>query len=122
MFVSFINELIDILKKYGVEVRLFADDIKIYASVGNDIDNIKLQQAVDALAEWAKSWQLCISVSKCCVLNIGKVHHKCNFTIGDNVLSNTSSCRNLGITITHDFGATMEFLLASLSSFVIDGQ
>jgi hypothetical protein len=46
MFVCFINELIDILKKHGVKVRLFADDVKIYASVVNDIDNIKLQQAV----------------------------------------------------------------------------
>jgi hypothetical protein len=87
-------------------VRLFADDVKIYASVVNDIDNIKLQQAVDALVEWAKSWQLSIS-SKCCVLNIGKVHHKCNFTIVDNVSSNTSLCRDLGITVTHDLSPTL---------------
>jgi hypothetical protein len=39
--------------KNGVKVRLFADDVKIYTSVVNDIDNIKLQQVVDALAQWA---------------------------------------------------------------------
>jgi hypothetical protein len=46
------------LKKHGVKARLFADVVKIYASIINNIDNIKLQEAVDARAEWAISWQL----------------------------------------------------------------
>jgi hypothetical protein len=85
-----------------VKARLFADDVKIYASVVNDTHNIKLQPAVNTLVESAKSWELSISVSKLCVLNIGEVRHKRNFTISDTVLSNTSSCRDFGITASHD--------------------
>jgi hypothetical protein len=40
-------------------------------------------------------------------LNIGKVRHKCNFTISDTVLQNTSSCRDLGITVSHDLSPTL---------------
>jgi hypothetical protein len=68
MFLIFINELIEILEIYKVKVKLFADDIKIYTKVIDCKDNDTLQQAVDALDEWAKLWQLTISVDKCCTL------------------------------------------------------
>jgi len=32
---------------------------------------VQLQRAIDALTDWAREWQLGISVEKCCVLNIG---------------------------------------------------
>ena len=38
----------------------------------NDIHVMQLQLAIDALAKWANEWQLSISITKCCVLNVGK--------------------------------------------------
>ena len=70
MFLIFINELIEVLQQYSIKVKLFADDVKLYGRVLNDIDNVKLQSALDALVEWANSWQLIISIEKCCVMSI----------------------------------------------------
>ena len=78
MFLVYINELATILGRYGINVKLFADDVKIksYRQIVNDVNVLQLQQAADAqctIVVWAKEWQLSISVNKWCVLNVGKV-------------------------------------------------
>jgi len=73
MFLIFINELIHVLEKLGIKVKLFADDAKLYLRVTDANDIIKLQAALDALSNWAATWQLTVSVEKCFVLNIGNV-------------------------------------------------
>jgi len=62
-FVMFINDLVDALKQFGVCVKLFADDVKVYIRVLNNCDVQQLQRALDALANWEDVWQLSISVS-----------------------------------------------------------
>jgi len=71
MFLIYVNELIDILEKFGVKVKMLADDAKMYLRITDDKDVAQLQQAADALINWANMWQLSISVNKCCVLNVG---------------------------------------------------
>ena len=71
MFLMYINELIYILEKYNIKVKLFADDVKMYLKIVNDVYMQQLQLAINALTNWAQEWQLGISVDKCCVLNIG---------------------------------------------------
>ena len=48
MFVMFINDLVDALKQFGVCVKLFADDVKVYIRVLNNCDVQQLQRALDA--------------------------------------------------------------------------
>ena len=60
MFHVYINELAIILNRYGIKVKLFADDVKLYLQIVNDVHVVQLQQAVDALVTWAKEWQLSI--------------------------------------------------------------
>jgi len=51
MFFISINELIDVLERDNIKVKLFADDAKLYMRALNDIDIIKLQCASNALVE-----------------------------------------------------------------------
>ena len=37
MFLMYINELIYILEKYNIKVKLFADDVKMYLKIVNDV-------------------------------------------------------------------------------------
>jgi len=53
MFVLYINELAIILDIYDIKVKLFADDVKLYLQIVNDVHVVQLQQAVDALVAWA---------------------------------------------------------------------
>jgi len=72
MFLIYINELVTLLNSFGVKVKLFADDVKLYIKIVNGTDYDKLQATLLALCAWAEDWQLPISISKCCVLHIGK--------------------------------------------------
>ena len=45
------------------KIKLFADDVKLYVQILNDIHVVQLQQAIDALVNWATEWQLSISVN-----------------------------------------------------------
>ena len=65
LFVLYINELAEILRMYGITVRLLADDLKMYAKILNRVDVEVLQTAVDRLVDWAESWQMKISITKC---------------------------------------------------------
>ena len=72
MFLTYINELISILEEFGVVVKLFADGVKMYVKIINDVGMVQVQHAVSALVDWAREWQLAVSIEKCCVLNIGQ--------------------------------------------------
>jgi len=61
MFLIFINELLAELAKYNITVKAFADDVKLYLQIMDDLDVTRLQLAVDVLCKWAKDWQLTIS-------------------------------------------------------------
>ena len=77
MFLIYINELIGVLEKFNIKVKLFADDVKLYVQINDDIDVHRLQLAVDALCDWAETWQLSVSVNKCWVFYCQKSssHH-----------------------------------------------
>ena len=49
MIYIYINELAELLECYGIIVKLFADDVKVYLQVVNVDDANKLQKALDLL-------------------------------------------------------------------------
>jgi len=48
MFLVYISELIELLDKISVKVKAFADDVKMYVRIVNDIDCDVLQCALDS--------------------------------------------------------------------------
>ena len=83
MFLVYIIELAVIIEEFDIKIKLFANDVKLYIQIVNDTHITQLQKAVDALVCWATEWQLSISVSKCCILNVGKVTQTACFNIND---------------------------------------
>ena len=57
MFLVYINELIYILEEFNINVKLFADDVKMYMKIINDTNITQLQRAVTFLVDWAREWQ-----------------------------------------------------------------
>ena len=98
------DEFIDILEKFGVKVKMFADDAKM--CVIDDTDVARLQQAVDALINWANIWQLSVSV-KCCILHIGKVICDTSIDINGVVLPVVHNTRDLGVVMTSDLSPSL---------------
>jgi len=71
----------------------------------NDI--IKLQSALDTLSDWAATWQLSISVEKCCILNIGTITVAPLLSINHTPLPIWSSNRDLGVIIADDLSPSI---------------
>ena len=51
MFLAYINELAAILRKHGISVQLFADDVKLHLTILNVIDIEQLQGALSDLVQ-----------------------------------------------------------------------
>ena len=92
IFLIFINHLIAVLEQYGVKVKLFADDLKLYLRIVDAGDIDKLQLALNAVTDWENMWQLYVSPSKCCV--------QPKLFVSQNSLPAVNSCVDLGITVT----------------------
>ena len=54
MFLIFIDELVDILHSFGIKVKVFADDCKLYIRVINEVDVTMLQEALNFLSTCAE--------------------------------------------------------------------
>ena len=90
------NDITDIVT--DAKLKLFADDVKIYAEVARDGRNV-IQNNLSAIASWASYWQLKLASQKCVVLAIGDCVNDRNYFISGENLSSVSSFRDLGITV-----------------------
>ena len=80
LFLIYINDLVAVFDA-NVTPKLYADDLKLYASLSCSTSIADFQKNLDRLTEWAKTWQLSISVSKCCVRQVGSRHRLRDYVI-----------------------------------------
>ena len=110
LFLIFINDVTSICIGES-KLKLFADDIKLYTSYNVNVTNCgNLQQSLDLLSSWAKSWQLSINIGKCSVLSIHHnsksfIHHP--YFLNYTQLSNTSSVTDLGVLVDSRLSFTL---------------
>ena len=81
LFTIYINDLPDIVQNVA---KLFADDIKLYATVNNTNDEIKLQGDIDRLMQWSKDWLLTFNKSKCKHVHFGPPN-KAKYQMGGDI-------------------------------------
>ena len=86
----------------AVTVELYADDVKIYSStiVNEKAIGQELQQNLNKLKKWASDWQLPISYTKCCVLDVGKRAGSPDILcmLDDRTVEQTEEVLDLGVT------------------------
>lgn len=71
LFILYINDLPDTV---SANVRLFADDTKLFGPAQSLAECSSLQSDIDKLDSWAARWQMTFHPSKCKVLRIGSNH------------------------------------------------
>ena len=71
LFLIYINDLVDVFGKF-LTVKLFADDVKVYVIIDDDVKVHLLQNGLDMLENWSLLWQLDLSLRTCAVLHISK--------------------------------------------------
>ena len=67
---SFSLYINDITKDIDSELRLFADDCVCYREIKDTEDTVKLQEDIDRLGCWARSWGMRFQPVKCNIMQI----------------------------------------------------
>jgi ribonuclease P/MRP protein subunit RPP40 len=81
LFLLYINDLCNIFGD-SLSVKLFADDVKIYAELNSTDSCDKIQDGLNKLYDWSKAWQLNVSLNKCFVLHVGHIRSEYCYNIG----------------------------------------
>jgi hypothetical protein len=101
LFLLFINDLPSLIEEQVVS-KLFADDLKAYSLDDYCSNPQSIQAGLDALNDWAKTWQLKLAVSKCGSLTLNgspSLLFPDNLLLDDKLLPVLTSVSDLGVTI-----------------------
>ncbi len=90
------------------DVKLFADDSKVYRAVRSHVDEDTLNRDLAKLATWSARWLLRFNESKCVVLTV-QPQHRDNvprYTLNGVYLQPVTEQKDLGVIITSDLKPT----------------
>ena len=100
LFLVYINDITDGFDRQVIG-KLYADDVKLYTELSTVTDEVCLQNCLDCIYQWSKTWQLAISSKKCCLIDICKKNcvygGHCN--IGRERIEMSSNVSDLGVTV-----------------------
>ena len=69
MYIIYANDIADIFK--FANIKMYADNLTIYAAVNNEPNRRALQFKLNLLCEWCDKWDLTVSFNKCKLLHFG---------------------------------------------------
>lgn len=99
LFVVYINDLPQNIKN---DVRMFADDTKLYARSDIESGPQTLQEDLQKLEQWSEKWLLKFHPEKCCVLKLGR-KSKADYFMGEGEtrlrLKESDAERDLGVIV-----------------------
>ena len=102
LFSLYIN---DITEDMDSELRLFADDYVCYREIKDTENTVKLQEDIDRLGCWARSWGMRFQPVKCNIMQITRKQIKkinASYSLEGTVIENVEKIKYLGVTITND--------------------
>ena len=99
LFILYVN---DLPQSIGSVCSIFADDTKVYRTVGGEVDRRGLQDDLDKLGSWSDEWMIHFNEEKCKVLHCGVNNGKYEYKINGKGLKDTGKEKDLGITISQN--------------------
>ena len=110
-----IIELITLLIKY-------ADNTKLAQRIKDDGDRQRLQEALDALMEWAERWGMSFNTAKCKVMHIGRGNPRYVYTMGGQALAETDVERDIGVLVKNNLKPSDQCSKAAKAANTVLGQ
>jgi len=101
LFILFVNDLPDWIKS---EIKMFADDTKIWCKITQQMDSTALQNDLIQLQHWTDKWLLKLNPEKCKVMHIGHSYHtkyQLCYNGHSKVLGETSEEKDLGVYVSN---------------------
>ncbi len=102
LFLLFVNEIPEEVKS---DIKMFADDTKIWRVLRQDADTQGLQEDLDTLTDWSEKWLLIFNAAKCKIMHIGKHNLKAYSMKSGNgriELETVTREKGLGVLVSDD--------------------
>ena len=98
LFLIFINDICRVICN-DVEMKLFADDVKLYRNIIDESSCNKIQTCLDNIFAWCNAWQLKLSPTKCAVLSIGYKKYDFCYKINNIAIQHVIFFKDLGVIV-----------------------
>ncbi len=105
LFVLYINDLPDNVMS---EVKMFADDTKLYRHISKEQDRTTLQEDLNNLQTWSETWLLRFNASKCKRMHMGLSNDGAEYHLGDEVIPHDAEEKDLGVIISEDLKSSKQ--------------
>ena len=105
LFILYINEISEILMSLS---ELYADDTKLLKEIESEEDIHILQNDINRIVDWTRTWLMKLNESKCKVMHISRTNEKHLYSIESfdgqtkSMLTETTLERDLSIMISSD--------------------
>ena len=115
LFLLFINDLPSLVSS---SVKLFADDSVLYRHIESSADHDKLQEDLLQLEEWAATWEMNFTPSKCYIMSITlkRQPSSYSYTPCNTPLEGVTFQKYLGVYITSSLNWSKQVGLSRLCS------
>ena len=104
LFILYVNDLPNCLTTCSC--KIFADDTKIASKVNSCDQADLLQEDLNRLYEWTRTWKMQFNGKKCHVLHIGKTNPKYLYHINGCLVTPVHKEKDLGVVMTRDLKAS----------------
>jgi hypothetical protein len=122
LFLIFVNDLPDWVRN---NIKMFADDTKIWAAIRDRDESESLQKDLDRLVEWSNKWLLRFNPQKCKIMHIGH-NLETSYSIEQegqkNTLEKTMEERDLGIYATANMKVSAQCSKAAAKAMSVLGM
>lgn len=104
LFIIFIN---DLCMELSCKFKLYADDVKVYNTVENQSDIVKLQNDIDTIQHWCSKNQMVLNLNKCYHIKFTRKTNpiQATYNIDGKTLTEVTTICDLGVV----FDSKMSF-------------
>ena len=121
LFLLFINDL-DTVAVERQWLMKFADDNKLAQIIKNDNDAEELQETLNKMCTWARSWGMEFNVTKCHVMHVGRHNKRHIYSMDGTALAETKEERDIGVVVSNNLKPTAQCKKAAQTANAVLGQ
>jgi hypothetical protein len=107
LFTIYIDDIDDFVRLIELLIK-FADDNKGLKIVDSLADCEKLQQTLDALCEWARTWAMQFNIAKCKIMHIGRNNPNFKYTMNGIELKEIEEEVDVGVLVHRSLKPTRQ--------------
>lgn len=110
LFIIYVN---DIHVNVQTNIALFADDTKIGGKSNTPENRFLIQNDLEKIYEWSILWEMKFNLNKCKTLHVGAANNKHSYTMGNHVINDVTSEKDLGVFVSSDLKNKMQCIDAA---------